>query len=414
MSMLARSNPLRTLTWRRLLRTTANGFLEWVESTESRFQAFDQLAAALETLLLDHVLTGNVEISATEACTQFAKALPLALSKCDEPIYDAPFVAEAYAFLHLLERYRRFSQVLDVLLRAGVLPMRDSGIDILDVGAGPGPALFASSDFYEQLAEYAKKHSIAGLATPQPKLHAAEASARMGHVMHWISELSNRRGPHQRRLGSFHGTDFDQLRIEERDATVLALREDDPWITISDLFAWQDEWRFNFGIFSYFLTNERFVDETTRELQSLFASMRAGGVVVVLGAVAGRYRKVYKAVDKVAKREVMRRIEQRHSRIVCDHADRYLFRIKEVYSKIWERLEAEATGLDALKRELPKDLWDPNVPIKRMREFGLRVFRRIDIAPQRASWHKKKKKIASRRAGYRAAGRSTTVKSTVT
>jgi hypothetical protein len=38
--------------------------------------------------------------------------------------------------------------------------------------------------------------------------------------------------------------------------------------------------------------------------------MRAGGVVVILGAVAGKYRKVYKAVDKVAKREVMRRIEQ--------------------------------------------------------------------------------------------------------
>jgi hypothetical protein len=412
--MLARTNPLRTMTWRRLLRTTADGFLEWVESTERRFQDFDQLAAGLETLLLDHVLTGNVEISATEACTQFAKALPLALSKCDEPIYDAPFVAEAYAFLHLLERYRRFSQVLDVLLRTGVLPMRDSGIDILDVGAGPGPALFASSDFYDQLTEYAEKHSIAGLATPQPKLHALEASPSMGHVMHWISELSNRKGPHQRRLGSFQGTDFDQLRIEEREATVRALQEDDPWITISDLFAWQDEWRFNFGIFSYFLTNERIVSETTRELQSLFASMRAGGVVVILGAVAGKYRKVYKAVDKLAKREVMRRIEQRHSRIVCDHTDRYTFRIKQVYSRVWERLDAEATGLGALKRELPKDLWDPSAPIKGMREFGLRVFRRIDMAPQRASWHKKKGKIARHRAGYGPAGKSTTVKSTVT
>ena len=89
--MLARTNPLRAMTWRRLLRTTADGFLEWVESTERRFQAFDQLATALETLLLDHVLTGHIEISATEACTQFAAALPLALTKCDEAIYDAPF-----------------------------------------------------------------------------------------------------------------------------------------------------------------------------------------------------------------------------------------------------------------------------------------------------------------------------------
>ena len=230
--------------------------------------------------------------------------------------------------------------------------------------------------------------------------------------MHWISELSNRRGPHLRRLGSFQGTDFDQLRIEERDATVRALQEDDPWITVSDLSAWQDKWRFNFGIFSYFLTNERIVSETTRELQSLFASMRAGGVVVILGAVAGKYRKVYKAVDKVAKREVMRRIERRDSRIVCNRDDRYAFRIKQVYSRVWERLDAEAPGLDALKRELPKDLWDPSAPIKGMREFGLRVFRRIDMEPQKASWHKKKGKTA-RRAGYHPAGHSTTVKSTV-
>ena len=99
---------------------------------------------------------------------------------------------------------------------------------------------------------------------------------------------------------------------------------------------------------------------------------------------------------------------------MCDHADRYTFRIKQVYSRVWERLDAEATGLDALKRELPKDLWDPIAPIKGMREFGLRVFRRIDMAPQRASWHKKKGKIARHRAGYGPAGKSTTVKSTVT
>ena len=50
--------------------------------------------------------------------------------------------------------------------------MRDSGIDILDVGAGPGPALFASSDFYEQLNEYAKRHSIARTS------HAATQTSR--------------------------------------------------------------------------------------------------------------------------------------------------------------------------------------------------------------------------------------------
>jgi hypothetical protein len=36
--MLARVNPLRTLTWRRLLQTRATSFLEWLESTGKRFE----------------------------------------------------------------------------------------------------------------------------------------------------------------------------------------------------------------------------------------------------------------------------------------------------------------------------------------------------------------------------------------
>lgn len=51
--MLARVNPSRTLTWRRLLQAHASGFLEWVDFTGKRFQVFDRLAEALERLLLD-------------------------------------------------------------------------------------------------------------------------------------------------------------------------------------------------------------------------------------------------------------------------------------------------------------------------------------------------------------------------
>ena len=378
------------------MKTTAYGFLTSLESSGKRFYVFDQLATALETLLLDHVLADNVEVSAGEACTQFASALPLVLSNCDEPIYNAPFVAEAYAFIHLLERYRRFCQVLDVLLSAGFLPMRDCGIDILDVGVGPGPALYAISDFYAQLAEYAEAEGIAELITAQPKLHSVEASYPMVQVMHWISELSRRSGPFQRTLASFHGIDFAQLRIEERDAIVRALERDEPWTTISSLGAWQDKWRFNFGIFSYFLTNESIVRETTNELQSLFESMRAGGVVVMLGAVAGKYRRIYKAVDGIAKRELMRRIERRHSRIVVNYSDRYALRIKAVYQKVWQHLEQHVGEFDSLKTRLPPDLWDPNVPLTGPSAFGLRVFRRINMVPSRGSWHKVRQKMAKK------------------
>src|SRR6476619_3253566 len=107
-----RVNPLRTTTWRRLLQEHHNRFLTWVDSTGVRHKAFDRLASALETLLLDHVLIGDSEISLVQSCTRFAEAIPIVLSNCDEPIYDQPFVAEAYAFVHLLERYRRATVIL--------------------------------------------------------------------------------------------------------------------------------------------------------------------------------------------------------------------------------------------------------------------------------------------------------------
>jgi hypothetical protein len=240
MRSMGTRNPLGTATWRQLLRAHAGGFLDWLDSTGKCFEVFDHLAAALEMLLLDQVLADGPEISAAEAGTRFAHVLPLVLSKCDEPIYDEPFVAEAYAFVHLLERYRRFSQVLDALLTDGILPMRDSGIDVLDVGVGPGPALFATSDFYDQLNQYARVHRIEGLKTPPPGLHSVESSFRMVRVMHWISELSGRRHPFDRDLTDFIGVDFEHLRSSRRDATIESLgTEDMTWETLSRLSAWK-------------------------------------------------------------------------------------------------------------------------------------------------------------------------------
>jgi hypothetical protein len=201
-------------------------------------------------------------------------------------------------------------------MRAGTLPMRDTGIDVLDVGVGPGPALYATSDFYELLNLYADSHRIPGLKTPSPKLHAIEASSNMVRVMHWISEISSRSGPCDRDLGDFEGVDFERLREARRDAVVASLSDDsvNPDL-LPAISGWQDTWRFNLGIFSYFLTEESMVKATTQELHNLFRSMRAGGVVVITGAVAGRYRRVYKGVAAIARRELMQRIMQKESRL---------------------------------------------------------------------------------------------------
>jgi hypothetical protein len=90
-------------------------FLAWINSTGVRYKAFDRLASALESLLLNHLLIGGSEISLVESCTRFANAVPIVFSDCDYAIYEDPFVAEAYAFVHLLERYHRARTILEIL-----------------------------------------------------------------------------------------------------------------------------------------------------------------------------------------------------------------------------------------------------------------------------------------------------------
>jgi len=390
-----RVNPLRTTTWRRLLQAHAETFLAWLASTGKRFEVFDRLAGALEDFLLQHVLAGNTEFSANESCMGFANALPLVFSRCNEAIYDQSYVAEGYAFVYLLERYRRFTQILDVLLRAGILPMRDQGVDVLDVGVGPGAALYAASDFYDQLAEYARQHEIDELKTPLPRLSAFESSWRMGLVMHWISELRGQPQFH-RPFGPFDGVDFEVLRERRRDELFMsALDSDDPLEALSALPDYKNEWRFNLGIFSYVLTQEAMVTKLSRELEGLFRSMRAGGVVVTLGGIR-EYRKVYKAVDKIARRELMERRERPHSRMRLVYTDPYTARIKELYRRIWQHLEAHAIGLDAVKSQLPKDLWNADAPLTGPAGFGLRIFRRLDITPSKGSFQKAKASMERR------------------
>jgi hypothetical protein len=227
----------RTVTWRRLLRSHAEEFLGWADSTEKRFERFDRLAAALETFLVRRLDCG-VESSAV--CQRFVEAIPSVFSRCDELIFDEPFVAEAYAFVHLLERYRRFALALDSLLRAGILPMREAGTDVIEVGAGTGSALYATADFYELLAHYSEFKGIAALKIPPPKLHPVEVSDSMVHVMHWISELAERNGPFQRKVGDFAGLDFHRRRVEDRDAISRTIWSDALVIDIQ-LFTWQDQ-----------------------------------------------------------------------------------------------------------------------------------------------------------------------------
>ena len=86
----------------------------------------------------------------------------------------------------------------------------------------------------------------------------------------------------------------------------------------------------------------------------------------------------------------MKRIERKHSRILCTYTDKYSVRIQTVHQNVWKRLESSARGLDEVKAQLPRDLLDPEVTLNGPGAFGLRVFRRMNVTPGRQSWYKQK------------------------
>ena len=272
--------------------------------------------------------------------------------------------------------------------------MRDSGIDLIDVGAGAGSGLYATADFYNMISQYAEFKGIPALKTPPPILHSVESSDSMVHAMHMISELAGRSGPFQRTVADFAGLNFQRRRTEERDAAIRGLESDNftvEW-TIDHLGSWKDRWRYNFGIFSYFLTQESDVVRLRAKLVELFRSMRAGGVVVLLGGTTTKYKRIYKAVESIAKSELMRQVHTVPTRIVWNYSDRYAGRIKTVYRNVWKHLEPRVENLYSVKAALTdaRDLWDDSLSFRGPKAFSMQVFRRVNMRPGYHSWYKRK------------------------
>ncbi len=148
-----------------------------------RLRMFNRLAEALEQYLIMRL---SVEPFPDEAspCEQFLSCVPGIYDDCDNlSRFEQDMAVEAYAHIHLLERYRRTWDVLICLLDAGGLPMSDKGLEVLDVGTGPGPALYAVADFYQALQEFAREKGYEWLVTPLPKLDGVELIYNMRHSM---------------------------------------------------------------------------------------------------------------------------------------------------------------------------------------------------------------------------------------
>ena len=155
-------------------------FLDEDSRHGSRIARVKTLCAAVREYVLGRVsspATGHLD---PEAVRRFLQRLSDVLGRCDENISDAPFQRKRNAFVHLVDRYRWFWDILEELLRARELPIRRTALDVLDVGTGPAPALYAVNDFLEELRAFAQRCPAFGeLLTPFQQLRSIEASRSM-------------------------------------------------------------------------------------------------------------------------------------------------------------------------------------------------------------------------------------------
>lgn len=367
-----------TTTWRQMLKRHGGSFLSWLEQTERESAFLDSLAQHLEEFLMSIIRTAN-------DARQFWDSIPEVRRSCNNPsTYELPWAAEAYAYVHLLERYRRTWAVLKHLTALAVLPLAARGVRTLDVGTGPAPTLYAVDDFYAALGEYVQISGVEELYIPAPTLDCIERSSAMAHFMHLFSEFCRRRGPFGATISDFTGLDFHA----ERESYRRNYSSETYWDTETEAYEeYYDPstaaeeasglFRYRLVIFSNFLTLGETVSHFEQELRRLLIDLGAGAVVIVLGGTGDEYQEVYSKLTNLATEARMKKAQWDSNGLgKLTPNDQPACRIKGCQYAVYQHL-SQLVHHPPLphKRDWP-DYWTP-VPSPRTRtKFALRVFRR--------------------------------------
>lgn len=373
------------ISWRRLLAKCGPLFLARDSRASNRVERVARLCDAVRDYVLRSISQESGDLD-PEAASQFIDRLPAVLGQCDDDIYDLAYSAEAYAFVHLVDRYRRFWDVLEILLQTQDLPIRDASLDVLDVGTGPAPALYAVNDFFEELRHFSKSsNDCKRLATPPPRLRSIENSRAMVHLVHNLSEFTGRPGPFYADRPTFEGFNPPEARAAERLRRIDELldnwdySEQEARIQVHlDQSEWQSIGRYHLCIFSNFLTRIEQVSELASELYHVFRALKPGGIVVVVGGTRQHYPGIYDSIDEVAMKAKAQRVRGVPLTVPCDYQNQEADLIKQLYDSVFEAL-GKVRRID--DSELPPDLWNPSVPLKGPTSFGIRVYRAPNRPP---------------------------------
>lgn len=320
---------------------TTRKYREWLRKSDFNYKRFCLLAELLEQFLLEHRLNND------KFTRLVASKFEDVLSKCDEIDYEDDATATAYGILHFLNRYHRFQLNFVKLIECRFLPTRSYEMDILDVGTGPGPALFAVSDAYTSLKLFAEDSNIKRLKNLKFKCDYVERSNGFRQWLHHLTEYVNYFSEKQPnwKVPYHHGTFNDFIGIEFNEIS-------GHWTT-----NWDDDYifkkqiinhRFNLVVFSNFLTRLEQVEEVKQELINSVRYLRNKGVLIIVGGISRHYSKIYDNIEEILTGEDYntrkfyancKKLKMRQNILSFSYDDRFGERIKEFNKKMIERIE---------------------------------------------------------------------------
>jgi ribosomal protein RSM22 (predicted rRNA methylase) len=318
--------------------------------------------------------------------------LPRTLDRCNELAFSSEAETLAYTIWHLVDRYARILQVLDELVRRGHLPLRKTRLSVLEIGAGPSPALHAVRDFYLDFVEWASQLDGTLQLTPATHLLSLDRGAAWSHLVHNVSEelllLGDNVGPH---IFSINYADFGSFSVqtEHREAIARLAR----WI-IADADTW-DEYieplqaldqaiashdyppgAIDLIILCNFLTETKMTQTFANELTGLAESLTPGGILLILGSQAADYDTIFDDLNALITRSGRVRPLFNLERVAA-HPDPKVYEVvsDQIVACLLHCKSTDPDAFSAIRKSLPRDVRDPGeVPIK-FPEFRAAVFK---------------------------------------
>ncbi len=288
--------------------------------------------------------------------------------------------ALAYTYVHMLERYRRFWDIMITLLNYHVLPISERYINVLDVGTGPAPSLHAVIDFYACLNRFAIENHVEELLLGKTNITVIEASKSMKTVMEQIISLLEGAMPLGRSETDFSGLDFSSRRKQLYEELLNeTYGEEDEWHAYSQGEAHsiaESSYRFKMAIFSNFITEAETATSFHDEIEATFRSISPGGIAIIVGGKGDSYAKIYEHIESLASSCLLRPMSNIPQELGQGSGAEFSKSIKEMQYRVYMHIAAISGDDNLIRDSRYPDYWTPIPYPKKRHVFSIRVFRR--------------------------------------